>query len=99
MTIEIKGAGGGKPKQPPPQQPPKEAANTLQSSSKGQILDLLGYGPIKGLVDGYKSVLLDDTPLHNADGTSNFEGVQLDMRLGDPDQDIIPGLPSCYESS
>lgn len=81
----IQGAGS-KPK------PPKEGKNTLKSVSKGHIVDLLGYGPVKGLVNGLQSVLLDDTPIQNEDGTFNFDGISLDMRLGDPNQDVIPGF-------
>lgn len=83
--LSIQGAGS-KPK------PPKEGKNTLKSVSKGHIVDLLGYGPVKGLVNGLQSVLLDDTPIQNEDGTLNFDGISLDMRLGDPNQDVIPGF-------
>ena len=52
-NLHLIGAGGGKPKK---QEPPVEAKNTLRSVSKGRILDLVGYGPIKGPVDGLKSI-------------------------------------------
>ncbi|MDT4790509.1 putative phage tail protein [compost metagenome] len=86
----IVGAGGGKkPKTPPP---PKEEPNTLRSVSKGRILDLIAHGPIVGLVDGHKSIFLDDTPLQAADGTYNFQGVTVTTREGYPDQEMIPGF-------
>lgn len=88
--IEIKGAGSSK--KPKTQRPPIESPNTLQSASKGQILDLLAFGPIKGLVNGMQSIFLDDTPLQNDDGTFNFEGITVDGRWGDPNQDVIPGF-------
>ena len=87
---EIKGAGGGG--KTPKASAPVEAPNTLQAFIRGRILDLIAYGPIKGLVNGLKSVYLDSTPVQNADGTFNFEGVELEFRNGTPDQDVIPGF-------
>lgn len=84
--------GSGSSKKPKKQAPPVEAPNTLRSTSIGRILDLISYGPIKGPVDGLKSVFLDDTPVQNADGSLNFEGIDLEFRNGDPDQDVIPGF-------
>lgn len=88
--VLIQGAGGGKKQKSPP--PPKEAPNTLQSASTGKVLDLLAYGPIKGVVGGAKGVYLDDTVVQNEDGSFNFEGVNLSFRDGEPDQDIIEGF-------
>lgn len=88
--IKIQGAGSGKKQKK--QVPPKESPNTLQSSTKGQILDLIAYGPIEGLVNGLQSVFLNDTPVENSDGTFNFEGVSMDARWGAPYQDVIPGF-------
>ncbi|HKM08357.1 MAG TPA: phage tail protein, partial [Sphaerochaeta sp.] len=84
--------GAGKKSKPKTQAPPVEAPNTLRSRAKGRILDLIAYGPIKGPVNGLKSVFLDDTPVENADGTLNFQGIDLDFVHGDPDQDVIPGF-------
>lgn len=89
-NLHLIGAGGGK--KPKQQAAPVEAKNTLRSVSKGRILDLVGYGPIKGPVDGLKSIFLDDTPVQNADGSLNFEGIDIDFRHGDPDQEVIPGF-------
>ena len=85
----IEGAGGGKAAK---SHTPVEEPNNLQSVAKGRILDLIAHGPIKGLVDGLKSIYLDDTPLQNADGSFNFEGVVVTTRDGQPDQDVIPGF-------
>lgn len=88
--VVIQGAGGGsKPKSPPP---PKEAPNTLQSASTAKVLDLLAYGPIKGVVGGAKGVYLDDTVVQNEDGSLNFEGIKLSFRDGEPDQEVIEGF-------
>lgn len=88
--LRIQGSGGGsKPKK---SQTPVEAPNTLQSHIKGKIIDLIAYGPIKGLRDGLKSVYLDNTPVQNADGTMNFSGIDLTYRLGYPDQEHMSGF-------
>jgi len=89
-VIEGAGGGGGSKKQ----RTPVESPNTLRSAAKGRILDLIAHGPISGLVDGMKSIYLDDTPLQNSDGTFNFEGVVIHTRNGYPDQDYIEGFPS-----
>ena len=88
--VLIQGAGGGKKQKSPP--PPKEAPNTLQSASTAKVLDLLAYGPIKGVVGGAKGVYLDDTVVQNENGSFNFDGVKLSFRDGEPDQDIIEGF-------
>lgn len=90
--VEISGAGGGKSSGKA--HTPTEAPNTLQSSIKGRILDLIAYGPIYGLADGLKSVYLDKTPVMNADGSYNFTGVKMTTREGWPDQAPIDGFPS-----
>lgn len=84
-----KGGGGGSE-----QRAPVEAPNTLRSASTARIIDMLGEGPIVGLVDGMRSVFLDDTPLQNADSTYNFKGVTIHTRNGDPVQGYIPGFSS-----
>ena len=85
----IKGAKGGeKPRTP------VEAPNSLRSIAYARILDLVSEGPIRGLVNGAKSVFLDETPLQSIDNSFNFKNVQMDVRLGTQDQDYIPGFPS-----
>jgi predicted phage tail protein len=71
---------------------PKEAKNSLRSNSVGRIVDVISEGPIRGLVDGLKSVYMDDTPILSADGKTNFEGAEIEFREGYPDQDPIPGF-------
>ena len=50
---------------------PYEASDTLKSTQRAEIVDLLGEGQIGGLVNGLKSVYLDGVPVENADG-ANF---------------------------
>ncbi|QIG76097.1 tail host specificity protein J [Rhizobium phage RHph_I4] len=69
----------------------KESPNTLRSKATARLLDLLGEGEIKGLVNGAKSIYLDETPLMSQSGDYNFKGVSWDIRVGLPDQSVIPG--------
>jgi predicted phage tail protein len=89
------GKGGDAPKPTPP---PVEDPNTLQSRATGRVLYCLGEGPFQGIVGGYaqgaKNIYLNDTPLMNADGTLNFQGVTWDYRVGTPDQSWIEGFPA-----
>lgn len=68
-----------------------ETADTLKSTSYAQVLDLISEGEIGGLVDGLKSIYLDDTPIQNADGTNNFTGVQYVSVNGTQTQSTISG--------
>ncbi|MYC11881.1 MAG: hypothetical protein F4X59_17395 [Holophagales bacterium] len=46
-----------------------------------RVIDLLGEGEIEGLVDGLKSVWIDDVPVEDDDGV-NVEGVTVQERKG-----------------
>lgn len=81
------GKGGGSHKH-------HEDPNNLKSVSTAKVLDLVSEGEIVGLVDGARSIYLDDVPLQNADGSYNFNGVSVEMRNGLPDQDFLPGFSS-----
>jgi len=91
-NLEIIGSGGGKGSQN--QRTPQESPDSLQSISKAKIVDLLGEGEMRGLVDGDKSIYLDSTPLRNSDGSLNFQNVIIDTRSGTQDQTYIQGFPS-----
>ena len=69
-----------------------EDPDSLQSHQYAKIIDLLSEGPIGGLVDGLKSVYLNDTPVQSKDGTTNFTGVTLDSRTGTNDQTAVAGF-------
>lgn len=92
----LEGAKGAS--KPPAQYVPVEAPQSLRSKARGRILDLIAHGPIVGLVNGLQSILLDDTPLQNPDGTFNFEGVVVQTREGYPDQAYIPGFTAVENS-
>ena len=75
---------------------PTQADDSLSSTAYAQILDLISEGPIYGPASGSlgQSVYLNDTPLNNSDGTSNFTVKQLDLRTGTVDQAYITGFDS-----
>ena len=61
-----KGGGGGS-------SAPKEDDNTLFSASKARVIDLVSEGEIVGLINGAKSIFVDQTPLQDASGTYNYD--------------------------
>lgn len=80
-----KGGGGS-------QRAAVESPNTLRSTAIARVVDLIGEGPIRGLVNGLQSVFFDGTPVENEDGSLNFQGFKYDTRLGFPDQEYMPGF-------
>lgn len=73
---------------------PIEAPDSLRSTAFARVLDMIGEGELEGLVDGLRSVYLNGTPLMNADGFMNFQGVTVDYRYGTQNQSHIPGFPA-----
>ena len=69
---------------------PTEAKDNLDSKSFARVLDLIGEGEIGGLVDGAKSIFINNTPLQAADGTFNFKDVSYEVRNGTSNQTVIP---------
>lgn len=63
---------------------PVDANDTLYSVQRAEIVDLWGEGQIGGLVNGLKSVYLDNVPVENADGTRNFKDFAYQVSLGGP---------------
>lgn len=85
-----KGGGGGRA--------PVEAPDSLHSIAYAKVLDLISEGPIAGPAHGtadlLRDIYLDGTPIANANGTLNFQGVKADFRAGTQSQDYITGFPS-----
>lgn len=80
-----------------------ETKDSLRSKAVLSILDLLGEGPIGGLVGrevgkSLQSVFLNDTPVENDDGTKNFQGISWDLRGGENSQPVMPGYGNYIES-
>lgn len=76
QVLDVRGAKGG--------DAPYEANDTLKSTQRAEIVDLLGEGQIGGLVNGLKSVYLDGVPVENADGSRNFAEFGYRVTLGGP---------------
>ncbi|MGC6520489.1 MAG: phage tail protein [Candidatus Puniceispirillaceae bacterium] len=92
MSAPTGAAGGWRGKGAGFVSPPRliEAPNSIRSQGTARVLCLLSAGPVAGLVDGARSVFLDDVPLENADGSRNFDGVAMAVSQGGPDQDPPP---------
>lgn len=72
---------------------PRETADNLKSHQQLSIIDLLGEGQIYGLVDGLKSIYLNNTPIQAADGSYNFQGVTAEWTVGTQSQPPLSGFP------
>lgn len=91
--LSLLGVSGSKGGESQPR-PPVEAPDSAASISYANILDLISEGEVEGLVNGNQSIFLDETPLANANGVMNFEGVTVDFRSGTQTQDYMKGFPS-----
>lgn len=80
------GGGGGSSRVP------TEAPDSLRSRAFARVIDCVSEGEIDGLVNGARSIYLDDTPLQAADGSYNFGGVTVVTRNGTQSQAYIPGF-------
>lgn len=86
MKIVGQKAGGSK------QRKPVIAPDTAQSKTIAKIMYGLSEGVIKGLVEGGKSIYLDDTPIVAENGQQNFDRVGYEFRAGTNDQTYIKGF-------
>ncbi len=72
----------------------REAPNTLQSDTTFKRVLGIGQGPIRGLIDGKKSLYIDGQQAQSADGTDNFKGLTYEIRTGTDDQTAVKGFTS-----
>lgn len=86
--IRVHNGGGGKGGG----HTPIEAPDNLKSKSYAEVLDLLCEGEIVGLVNGTKSIYINDTPVQNTDGSYNYTDFTYIFRNGTQTQDYIPGF-------
>lgn len=89
------GSGGGKQRRESNlavNTTPIEAPNTLQSKTTARLIDVISEGEIEGLVNGAKSIYIDETPLQDVSGTYNFSGVTYEAKDGEADQDPLLGF-------
>lgn len=82
------GLFGGKPKQ----HTPREERDNLKSTQLLTTIDAISEGPIKGLVNGMQSILVNNTPLVDADGNYNVHGVTVVYRVGEHPQTALEGF-------
>jgi photosystem II stability/assembly factor-like uncharacterized protein len=94
MTDKDKDIIEGSGKQPEAEEPrtPKEDPNDLQSKQYLRFIDLLCEGEISGLVNGGKSILIDEVQLIADDDDYNFGGVTFAERVGTSNQSVVPGF-------
>ena len=69
------------------------APDSAQSKTYIKILYGLSEGEVEGLANGLQSIYLEDTPVQDASGGSNFTNVTTDFRTGTNDQTYIEGFP------
>lgn len=67
-----------------------ESPDTLSSVALARFIDLIGEGPIEGLVNNEYSIYLDGVPLRDLQGTPNYRPFRWDMRSGTQGQDPMP---------
>lgn len=94
MKTLIRGAGGGGGKSGGSSHTHYEAPDSLQSIEYARVIDVIGEGPIKGLVNGMQSIYLNDTPVQNDDGSFNFLNSSFAFRSGTATQSPVPGFPA-----
>jgi predicted phage tail protein len=77
---------------------PTEAENTLRSRAKLKVIDLLGQGPIGGLIKGAGSIYLNGTPILNTNGSTNFPNFDyardVQQLFGTPTQGHMSRFPA-----
>ncbi|ECF2367659.1 DUF1983 domain-containing protein [Salmonella enterica subsp. enterica serovar Mountpleasant] len=76
------GLFGGKPKQ----HTPREERDNLKSSQELSVIDVIGEGPILGLVNDLQGLRLNDTPVVDPAGGVNVHGVTMEYRAGEENQ-------------
>ncbi len=89
LIVGAGGSGGGKGGGGSARTP-TTARDDLSSRQYAQVVDLISEGEIEGLVGGLQGIFLDGTPLQNADGSFNFQNVEVYTRNGTQDQEAIP---------
>ena len=81
------GGGGGSSRSP------RTTPDSLDSRQYANVIDLISEGEIEGLVDGSKSIFLNNTQLEGVTGDFNFEDVTVYTRNGTQSQEHIPLTP------
>ncbi|ECG1305594.1 phage tail protein [Salmonella enterica] len=74
------------------QHTPREEPDNLRSMQELSVIDVIGEGPIQGPVNGLQSLLLNDTPVVDAQGGVNVHGVEAQFRSGEDHQSPLEGF-------
>ncbi|EKL1666460.1 phage tail protein [Salmonella enterica] len=74
------------------QHTPREERDNLKSVQELSVIDVIGEGPIQGPVNGLQSLLLNDTPVVDAQGGVNVHGVEAQWRSGEDHQSPLEGF-------
>lgn len=76
----------------------QEDPDTLSSVAFASFVEVLGEGPIVGLVNGEYSIYVDGVPLRDLIGTPNYRPFNWDFRTGTQTQEVIPGFTGTQSS-
>lgn len=90
--VEVRGAGGGG-KGGSGDSGGHESDDTLFSTAYIEVIEAVAEGPVKGVVNGGKSIYMENTPITAVDGNKNHN-VAWDTRLGWQDQTPFPMVQS-----
>ncbi len=94
-VADVEGSGGGGGKGGGNGGGGTEAGNTLRSTARARLLELISEGEVESvLVNGGGSIYFDQTPVVNQNNTVNFKGIQWESRNGLPDQTHFLGNAS-----
>ncbi|HIB1403256.1 TPA: host specificity protein J [Salmonella enterica subsp. enterica serovar Muenchen] len=74
------------------QHTPREEPDNLKSVQELSVIDVIGEGPVQGPVNGLQSLLLNDTPVVDAQGGVNVHGVEAQFRSGEDHQSPLEGF-------
>lgn len=88
----LQGYGGGGKSGGGSSRAPVESPDNLISKQYARVLDAICEGEIEGLIDGDKSIYLNQVPLQNQDLTYNFTGVVVASTTGTQVQGHLPGF-------
>lgn len=83
------GSGGGISEEP----------DTLQSVANAKFIDLIGEGPMVGLVNGEYSIYVDGVSLRDLAGTPNYKPFQWAATTGTKTQLPIPGFAGTQQEN
>ncbi len=87
--LDITGSKGGESKP----STPVEAPDSLRSTNVAKILLAVGEGEFDGTPTD-RDIYLDNTPIVDASGNTNFPGVKWEWRRGTIEQEYIQGIPA-----